>query len=189
VSNPPAASGGILSRTAAPGATGPLVLGCAVWAGLLALYMAWETAPFARRGLRNAFVWIGGSSIASIIFVNLGFSWMTGLVLAATLLLGTQAFLSPVRGLHRRIRAAKEAELQRVRAAIQQTRGSLLDPSVRDAASRMPGLLAYEHRIESVQEWPLDAPQIARFSLMIAVGLGSWLGGAVVGHVVDLFWH
>jgi hypothetical protein len=57
------------------------------------------------------------------------------------------------------------------------------------AAARMPGLIAYEHRIASVPEWPLDAPQIARFGLMVALGLGSWLGGAVVGHLVDVFWR
>ena len=71
-------------------------------------------APFARRGLRNAFLWIGGSSLASIIFVAQGFSWLTGLVLLCSLLMGTLAFLLPVRGLHRRIRTAKEAELERL---------------------------------------------------------------------------
>jgi hypothetical protein len=147
-------------------------------------------APFARRGLRDAFLWIGGSSLASIIFVNQGFSWLTGLVIVGTLLLGTVAFLHPVRGLRRRIRAAKEAELERVRDAIRRAREELLG-AVGDsaAAARLPGLLAYEHRIASVREWPLDPPQIARFGLMIAVGLGSWLGGALVGHLVDAFWR
>lgn len=147
-------------------------------------------APFARRGLRTAFLWIGGSSIGSIIFVNQGFSWLTGVVLVATLLLATLAFLHPVRGLHRRIRAAKEAELERVRVAIERARTAMLgDAGDADGAARMPGLIAYEHRIESVPDWPLDAPQIARFGLMIALGLGSWLGGAVVGHLVDVLWR
>ena len=147
-------------------------------------------APFARRGLRGAFLWIGGSSIGSIIFVNLGFSWLTGVVLVATLFLGTLAFVLPARGLHRRIRAAKELELERVRDAIHRTRDDLLSGAgSAEAVSRMPGLLAYEQRIASVPEWPLDAPQVARFGLMVAIGLGSWLGGAVVGHLVDLIWR
>jgi hypothetical protein len=147
-------------------------------------------APFARRGLRTAFLWIGGSSLASVIFVNQGFSWLTGLVILGTLLFGTLAFLHPVRGLHRRIRAAKEAELERVREAIRQARAELLSAAGGSgSAARMPGLLAYEHRIASVREWPLDPPQIARFGIMIAVGLGSWLGGAVVGHLVEAFWR
>lgn len=147
-------------------------------------------APFARRGLRIAFLWIGGSSIASIIFVNQRFSWLTGLVLAGTLLLGTVAFILPVRGLHLRIRTAKVAELERVRDAIDHVREALLGGAAdTTAAARMPGLLAYEHRVACVSEWPLGSPQIARFGLVIAIGLGSWLGGAVVDHLVEVFWR
>ncbi len=53
----------------------------------------------------------------------------------------------------------------------------------------MPGLLGYEQRIASVAEWPLDAPQVARFVLVVLIGLGSWLGGAVVEHLLDAFWR
>jgi hypothetical protein len=147
-------------------------------------------APFARRGLRNAFVWIGGSSIASIIFVNQGFSWLTGLVLMGTLGLGTLAFVEPVRSLHRRIHVAKQAELERVRTAIERARDALLGPgAAAGEGEHMPGLLAYEQRIASVAEWPFAAPQIARFALVVAIGLGSWLGGAVVDRLVETFWH
>jgi len=147
-------------------------------------------APFARRGLRSAFLWVGGSSLASIIFVNQEFSWMTGLVLVGTLLLGTVTFLLPVRGLHRRIRVEKHAELERVRAVILRVRELMLgEDDDGTAAARMPGLLAYEHRIASVHEWPLETPQIVRFGLIATLGLGSWLGGAVVGHVVDAAWR
>ena len=146
-------------------------------------------APFARRGLRTAFLWIGGSSIASIIFVNQGFSWLTGLVLVGTLGIGTFAFLLPMRGLHRRLRAAKEAELERVRAAIERARDGLLSEAGASAgAVRMPGLLAYEQRIAAAPEWPLDAPQIARFGLVVALGLGSWVGGAVIERLLNAFW-
>jgi len=84
-------------------------------------------------------------------------------------------------------RAEKEAELGRVREAIHRNRETLLsaDPEVAAAAVRMPGLLAYEHRIMSVSEWPINTPEIVRFGLLMVVGLGSWLGGALVGHVVD----
>jgi hypothetical protein len=144
-------------------------------------------ARFGRRGLRSAFLWIGGSSIASIVFVNQQFSWLTGLVLTATVSVGTIAFLLPLRGLHRRIREEKEAELERVRAAIHRNREALLSTaSEADAPStQMPGLLAYEHRITSVHEWPINTPEVVRFGLLILLGLGSWLGGALVGHVVD----
>lgn len=160
------------------------------WLGPVDLLRPQLLAPFARRGLRIAFLWIGGSSIASIIFVNQRFSWLTGLVLVGTLLLGSVAFVLPVRGLHHRIRTAKAAELERVRDAIGRVREALLGGAAdATAAARMPGLLAYEHRVASVSEWPLGSPQIARFGLVIAIGLGSWLGGAVVDHLVEVFWR
>ena len=160
------------------------------WLGPVDLLRPQLLAPFARRGLRIAFLWIGGSSIASIIFVNQRFSLLTGLVLAGAMLLGTVAFVLPVRHLHLRIRTAKAAELERVRDAIDRARESLLSGAAdTTAAARMPGLLAYEHRVASVSEWPLQSPQIARFGLMIAIGLGSWLGGAVVDHLFEVFWR
>jgi hypothetical protein len=154
------------------------------------LHPQWLTR-FGRRGLRTAFFWIGGSSIASLVFVDQQFSWLIGLVIAGTVSLGTVAFFLPLRGLHRRICAEKEAELERVREAIHRDREALLSavPEAAAAAMRMPGLLAYEHRIASVNEWPIDTPQVARFGLMLVIGVGSWLGGAVVGHVVDAVWH
>lgn len=146
---------------------------------------------FGRRGLRSAFFWIGGSSIASIIFVDQQFSWLTGLVITGTVSLGTIAFLLPLRGLHHRICSEKEVELERVREAIHRDREALLSaaPEAAAAAMRMPGLLAYEHRIASVHEWPINTPEVVRFGLMLVIGVGSWLGGAVVGHVVDAVWH
>lgn len=146
-----------------------------------------ELVRCGRRGLRAAFLWIGGSSIASIIFVDQQFSWLIGLVLAATVSVGTGAFLLPLRGLHRRIRDEKDAELERVRDAIHRNRETLLgtDSEAAAAAMRMPGLLAYEHRIASVNEWPIHTHEIVRFGLLMLLGLGSWLGGALVGHVVD----
>ena len=146
-------------------------------------------APFARRGLRSAFFWIGGSSIASVVFVNQDFSWLTGLVLVATLGIGTLAFLLPMRGLHRRLRAAKQGELERVRSAIERARDELLG-GANEAGDpmRMTGLLAYEQRIAAAPEWPLDTRQVVRFGLVVALGLGSWVGGAVVEHLLDALW-
>jgi hypothetical protein len=146
---------------------------------------------FGRRGLRSAIFWIGGSSIASIIFVDQQFSWLTGLVITGTVSLGTIAFLLPLRGLHRRICSEKEAELERVREVINRDCEAMLSatPEAAAAAMRMPGLLAYEHRIASVHEWPINTPEVVRFGLMLVIGVGSWLGGAVVGHVVDAVWH
>jgi hypothetical protein len=145
-------------------------------------------AFFARRGLRGAFFWLVGSSIASLIYVNIGFHWATGAVIVGTVSVGTAAFLLPMRGVHQRIRNAKSAELERVRAAIRAARAPVLEGAEKaDAASlRLPALLAYEARIEQVREWPFDTPTLTRFSLLVLLAVGSWLGGAVVELLLDI---
>ena len=151
-----------------------------------------DTAPdrrMAAAGLRRSFFWIAGSSLASLVFVDLDFSWMTGLVVVATLGFGTALFVAPLRRLARRIRSAKEIELERVRVRIRNARDALLsaDAAGAGAAGELPALLAYEKRIEEVRPWAIDAFQILRFATLVILGVGSWLGGAVMDHVVDRF--
>ena len=62
-------------------------------------------------------------------------SSLAGLVLAATVSVGTIAFLLPLQGLHRRIRDEKEAELERVREAIHRDRKTLLSTGSEAAAA------------------------------------------------------
>ena len=54
-----------------------------------------------------------------------------------------------------------------------------------EAGARLPGLLAYAKTIESVREWPFDAPTLTRFFLYAAIPLGSWIGGALVERLLD----
>ena len=53
-------------------------------------------------------------------------------------------------------------------------------PESAEAGAKLPGLLAYKNEIESVREWPFDAPTLTRFFLYVAIPLGSWVGGALV---------
>lgn len=140
-------------------------------------------APFARHGLRTAFLWLGGSSIASLIYVNQNRDLMTALVIVSTMSLGFYSLLQPLRGAHNTIARAKKQELARIRETIRACRGDLLDSQI-DASSsapgRIPGLLAYEARIAAVREWPLDVSTFVRFVLLLILAVGSWLGGAIV---------
>ena len=56
-----------------------------------------------------------------------------------------------------------------------------------DAAelARLPGLLALESRLEAVREWPFDTSSLARFGLYLLIGLGSWIGAAMVERLID----
>ena len=69
----------------------------------------------------------------------------------------------------------------RIRAAIRRERDAALgaQPSPNDGAG-LTALLAYEERIASLSEWPINRRMRLRFGLYLALPLGSWLGGAVV---------
>ena len=100
-----------------------------------------------------------------------------GLVLAAF-----AAFFVPLRPLHRLIDAVKRAELAGVRAAIRQQSAARIgaDEAWVPPNSRVSDLIVYEARIERVSSWAFDTPTAIRFGLYLSVGIGSWLGAALV---------
>jgi hypothetical protein len=136
-------------------------------------------APFARQGLRSALLWLVLLSLVSLNAVDL--IWFSTLSVIA-LVGGTAALILPVRGIHLRLRQAKQAELERVHAAIRGDPGPLSGSliSQHGASLGLADLLAYRSFLESVREWPFDAPSMLRFALYLAIPLGSWLGGAFV---------
>ena len=145
-----------------------------------------EHAPFARTGLRASAYWFLGSSIASLLTLDAGAWGIVVGVIAVTLALGFISLLLPSRGVHERLRAAKQDELLRVRVEIDRARAALFDAGGDGAEiARMPALLAWETRISQVSVWPFDAPTLVRFALFLLVPLGSWFGGALVDRAVD----
>jgi hypothetical protein len=41
-------------------------------------------------------------------------------------------------------------------------------------------LVAYEGRVQAASTWPFDVGTYLRFGFCVTVGLGSWLGAALV---------
>ncbi len=139
-------------------------------------------APFARRGLTGALVYVGVASLFALF--GLG-PWQTDWLiatLACYLAVSVWALVRPMRGVRHNIRAAKDAELDRVRRSIRRERSGLLDgePPRGSSEARLADLLAYEARVDGVREWPFDASSLLRFALYLGIPLGSWLGGAIV---------
>jgi hypothetical protein len=145
-------------------------------------------SPLARHGLRIVLLVtiFTGVAIISVIVrsASLPGPSAAALILAPiwSLPLATAIFVLPVRGLRRQIRARKAEELGRIREDIRRSRELAAEAGTKaaEAGAKLPGLLAYKHEIESVREWPFDAPTLTRFFLYIAIPLGSWVGGALV---------
>jgi hypothetical protein len=125
--------------------------------------------------VRNPFV--SGSLIPNTVIMSL---WVVPLAIAV--------FVLPVRGLRRQIRARKAEKLAQLRDEIRgdEERIANLGPESAGASTRLPALLAFEKRIESVREWPFDAPTLTRFFLYVAIPLGSWIGGALVERLLGV---
>ena len=143
--------------------------------------------PFARRGLRSVLLWVVLSILLSLLFLAPWSSDPALAFLALVFVLAAALLLLPAWGVHRRILAAKQAELTRVREVMRTGRQSLLESAA--AGSTPPGqmadIVAYEARIASIATWPFDLSTLVRFSLYVALGLGSWLGAAIVERLVS----
>jgi hypothetical protein len=147
-------------------------------------------APAGRYGLRGAVLWLVGSSIASLLAWSIKTLWPLIAILCATLLLATVSLVRPAQIFRRRLREAKATELGKVRAKIAEAKESALSDDAEVAAGHatlLPGLLAYEARLESVREWPFDTPTLLRFGALALLASGSWLGGALVERALGSF--
>lgn len=138
-------------------------------------------------GLRHASYFMIGSILASPLATYVDRGSSVGVVVLVVMVVATIAFLGPARAIRPMLIQAKRDELARVRARITGARQAALDPeSPLDGtgAAALPGLLAYEARIERVGEWPFGTPTLLRFAALLALATGSWVGGAVVERVI-----
>ena len=102
------------------------------------------------------------------------------------LLMAAFAFIVPLIGVHDNIVQAKGSELDRLRSEIRVEREAATNKlSDDDTSPRLANLIAYYQLIEQTREWPINAANLLRFLMYMLIGLGSWLGGAMVERLVD----
>jgi hypothetical protein len=144
-------------------------------------------APFARRGLRSALTWVIFSIIFSLFWINDQASQQNLQLLLSVLAVATAGFMFPLIGVHNNILAVKSLELDRLRDEIRVERKALTNSrSEKDSSNpKLANLVAYHQLIDSTREWPIDAANLLRFCLYLLIGLGSWLGGAIVERLLD----
>jgi hypothetical protein len=145
-------------------------------------------SPFARRGLRSALTWIVFSMIFSLFWVGDETAARgNGLLFVTVLAMAIGAFVAPLSGVHNNIVSVKRLELDRLRDQIRVVRGAVLDKSsdADPTSPRLANLIAYHQLIDGAREWPIDAANLLRFFMYLIIGLGSWLGGAVVERLLD----
>ncbi|MCG8591409.1 MAG: hypothetical protein MJE66_19105 [Proteobacteria bacterium] len=144
-------------------------------------------APFARQSLQIALTWLLMLSLFSVNLVDPGFAVpvvLIGVFCGLNLIAGVAHCH---RGLHARIRAAKQRESQLINAALRGDADAAARLRIRAPAGALSpaDLLAYRSFVQQVSEWAFDASSWLRAVLYLAIPLGSWLGGAVVERILD----
>jgi hypothetical protein len=141
--------------------------------------------PLIRQGLTNALLVIGMVSVLSLLGVEsrygpvlVGF-WITFIMLAWI------GMMLPLRGIRKKIRAAKDQELDWCRQSLKVSRDTL--KSGAGEQQSISEIMAYRTMIENIRNWPFDNPTLVRFALYLLIPLGSWLGGAFVERGLDFF--
>ena len=81
----------------------------------------------------------------------------------------------------------KNSELDRLRDEIRIERVAITEKALDENASnpKLANLIAYYQLIKGTREWPINAAGLLRFIVYLFIGLGSWLGGAVVELLLD----
>jgi hypothetical protein len=143
--------------------------------------------PFARRGMRSALAWILCNSLLSLFWLGPGAGNVNGVILVSTIVLLGALLGFSISGVRDSIRCEKRRQLDALRERIRQQRRVVLGEagSSPGEGAQLADLIAYHDLIERAPEWPFDAPMAARFALFALLGLGSWLGGALVERLLE----
>ncbi len=154
------------------------------------LFQPERLRPFNRLALRGSFLWIVGTSIGLLFFLNSAIKPESlGPFLVAIMLVAFATLMIPLYGIHLKIASAKRAELRIVRDIIVELKDQLIGPRKvsGEDAQRLIGAIAYEARLEKMSEWSIDLPTMGKFSFYLVIPVFSWVGGALVERVVDAF--
>lgn len=140
--------------------------------------------PYSQQGVRSSLLAVVALSISANLWLDPNSPTIaTATSLVLLVMSSALALILPSWGIHLRLKSSKQAELARVRAAIAERR----DPQTRsiDDAHQLRADLAIERRLEEVSEWPFDAGSYGRVALYVFLGLGSWVGAALVERLLE----
>jgi len=141
---------------------------------------------FGRIGLRAARSWMIMAAILLLFMLNPEQLWITIPTIAATAAGGVFILTSALNPVHRKICAAKAAELDRIHEEMARVRDRAL--AGEDAASSaLAGLTDYEIWVAQRPEWPLSTGLATRFSLYILLPILPIVGSYLFEKLADQF--
>jgi len=152
--------------------------------GQIDLFDTSGVKPYAQQGVRTSLLAVISLSISSNLWLDPSSPTIASATTVVLLIVATVlALLLPAWGIHLRIKETKLLELKQIRKAIALRR----DPDTRsvDDAQQLRADLALERRLSEISEWPFDGGTYGRVILYIMLGLGSWVGAALVERLLE----
>ncbi len=140
-----------------------------------------RVTPFSRHALRGVLVLMLFIAILSLLAISmpfLNFDNEALLILGVPGFTAAAIFLIPLYPLHRRIRAEKQRELERIRVDIHHKNKERIAGN--EDWATLADLIVYNQEVERVSTWAFNTPTVLRFALYVSIGIGSWLGAAFV---------
>ena len=140
--------------------------------------------PYAQQGVRSSLLIAGFLSISANLWLDPG-SPLVGPLLTVGMFTAAAivVLILPTWKIHTRMRENKDADLAAVRSAIRRRR-RLGERSPEDAA-QLRADLALEQRLMTANVWPMDAGSYGRVLLYMLLGLGSWIGAALIERLLE----
>lgn len=153
--------------------------------GRIDLFDLSALAPFTRQGLTHALALLGLMAIWSLTLLETGFGQMMLFNGSAALVVTAFALLYPVRGVHDRIRQAKETEISWANGEIAARRSSMQSSNGSRRPGEMADLVAYRTLVESTPEWPFTTSTYTRLFLYMLIPALSWGLGVFAEEIVS----
>jgi len=147
--------------------------------------------PLGKLGLGNAFVSAGMISLLLLLVpdreAGVGMALLLAGLVVGISVLGGLGLVMPLRGVRERIRQAKRREIEACDERITLLRGMWDEPPGSPGESgKLADVIAYRALIDDVSEWPIDLPQLGRFTLVFGLPLASWVAAAFVERLIDI---
>ena len=141
-------------------------------------------SPFAQQGLNNALLLVGVLSISALMMLETGFMKLIIVIGTGTLVLAGLALLAPVRGVQKRVREAKQRELDWTAAEISRLREGFANADPDRRSGDLADIVAYRTVVAGVSEWLCTVSTCVRLVIYALIPLASWGLGVVAEEVI-----
>ena len=142
-------------------------------------------SPFVKQGLLTSLLAVGAATLLSLFLLEPGQWPVVVISVGFALPLAIIGLLLPVLGAHRRIREAKEAELEWTRERIRRASSFVYKLSAPESPGQLGDLYAYQQLIRDVPEWPIEGSALLRVTLYLGIPVVSWFLSLLIENLLD----